>query len=185
MHFNILTMRLDPTPWATRLLFISILALLKKAFSRKTCRPGPTVPNSSYATAEDVRLQAYKGLIRPVLEYASSAWVPHQIYLQDQLESVQKRSARFVTSNYSREPGSMTKILHDLKLKPLKERRRQNRIILLCKGLHSQTNLPLERLSYNQNSANTRYRGLFTQLYARTVRCYILSKMYSLFHEQT
>ena len=51
VHFNILIMRLDPTPWATRLLFIAFLALLKKPFSRKTCRPGPTVPNSSYATA--------------------------------------------------------------------------------------------------------------------------------------
>ena len=79
---------------------------------------------------QDVKLQAYKGLIRPVLEYASAAWDPHQIYLQEKLESVQKRSARFITSNYrDYEPGSKTKIFKELELTPLKERIKQNRLI--------------------------------------------------------
>ena len=51
----------------------------------------------------EVKLQAYKGLIRPVLEYASTAWDPHQSYLQEKLEKVQ--NARFITSNYNYEPG--------------------------------------------------------------------------------
>ena len=46
----------------------------------------------------EVKLQAYKGLIRPVLEYASTAWDPHQSYLQEKLEKVQKRAARYITS---------------------------------------------------------------------------------------
>jgi hypothetical protein len=48
---------------------------------------------SSYP--QGVKLQAYKGLIRPFLEYTSAAWDPHQECLQDKLENVQKRSARF------------------------------------------------------------------------------------------
>jgi hypothetical protein len=48
----------------------------------------------------EVKLQAYKGLIRSVLGYASTAWDPHQSYLQEKLEKVQKRAARFITSNY-------------------------------------------------------------------------------------
>jgi hypothetical protein len=36
-------------------------------------------------------LQAYKELIRPVLEYTSTASDPHQSYLQEKLEKVQKR----------------------------------------------------------------------------------------------
>ena len=72
----------------------------------------------------EVKLQAYKGLIRPILEYASTAWHPLQSYLQENLEKVYKRAARFITSNYNYEPGSMTTILKQTKLEPLKERRK-------------------------------------------------------------
>ena len=59
----------------------------------------------------EVKLQAYKGLIRPVLEYASTAWDPHQSYLHEKLEKVEKRAARFITSYYNYEPGIMTTLL--------------------------------------------------------------------------
>lgn len=36
--------------------------------------------------------------VKPVLEYACTAWDP---FLRDKLERVQKRAARFVTSNYN------------------------------------------------------------------------------------
>ena len=48
----------------------------------------------------DVKKSAYKGLVRPILEYGSSVWDPQSILLQDELEKVQKRAARFVTCNY-------------------------------------------------------------------------------------
>ena len=56
--------------------------------------------------SRDVKLAAYKGLFRPVLEYAYCVWDPHQSYLQDKLESIQRRSACFVSSEFAREPGS-------------------------------------------------------------------------------
>ena len=60
----------------------------------------------------DVKESAYKGLVRPILEYGSSVWDPQSILLQDELEKVQKRAARFVTGNYvDYETGSMTGIL--------------------------------------------------------------------------
>ena len=92
----------------------------------------------------EVKLQAYKGLIRPVLEYASTAWHPLQSYLQEKLKKVQKRSARFITSNYNYEPGSMTTI--QTKLEPLKERRKQNRLILFCNGVHHLVEIPTDNL---------------------------------------
>ena len=49
----------------------------------------------------------------PVLEYASPVWDPHAV-LQEELEKVQNRAARFVTGNYNFETVSMTSILEQL-----------------------------------------------------------------------
>ena len=64
-----------------------------------------------FSCPQDVREAAYKGLVRPILEYGSSVWDPHYEGLIDDLEKVQKRAARFVTRNYIYEKGSMTDIL--------------------------------------------------------------------------
>ena len=45
------------------------------------------------------------------------------------------KAVRFVTGNYSYETGSMTGILGQLKWESLKKRRKDNRLILLYKGL--------------------------------------------------
>ena len=74
---------------------------------------------------------AYKGLVWPVLEYGSSVWDPHTHGLQEELEKVQNRAARFVTGNYVFETGSMTGILGHLKWESLKKRRKDSRLILL------------------------------------------------------
>ena len=54
---------------------------------------------------------AYKGMVRPILEYGSSVWDPHTGKLQEGLEKVKNRAARFVTRNYDYETGIMTDIL--------------------------------------------------------------------------
>ena len=45
---------------------------------------------------------------------------PKSILLQDELEKVQKRAAKFMTGNYTYETGSMTGILEQLKWEFLK-----------------------------------------------------------------
>ena len=69
------------------------------------------------------------------MEYGSSVWDPHTDMLQEELEKVQIRAARFVTRNYVYKTGSMTGILGQLKWESLKKRRKDNRLILLYKGL--------------------------------------------------
>ena len=64
---------------------------------------------------QNVKEAAYKGMVRPILEYGSSVWDPHPDKLQKELEKVQNRAARFVTRNYDYETGSMTGILGQLK----------------------------------------------------------------------
>ena len=70
---------------------------------------------------------------------------PPGVVLQEELESVQKRAARFVTGNYNYETGSMTGILGQLKWESLKKRRKDNRLILLYKGLNRYINSQKKR----------------------------------------
>ena len=66
--------------------------------------------------------------------------------LQGELEKAQNRAARFVTRNYVYETGSMIGILEQLKLKFLKKMRKDNRNILLYKGLKGKARIPTNDL---------------------------------------
>ena len=72
-----------------------------------------------FSCPQDVKESAYKGIVRPVLEYGSSVWDPHYDSLNEELEKMQKLAARFVTRNYPFEEGSMTDILAELKWETL------------------------------------------------------------------
>ena len=63
--------------------------------------------------------------------------------LQDKLEVVQRRSARFIANEYSREVGSMSSLLKDLGLGTLSDRRKRCRLQILAKGIYGQANIPL------------------------------------------
>ena len=81
-----------------------------------------------FSCPKDVKEAAYKGMVRPVLEYGSSDWNPYYDGLNDELE---KRAARFVTRNYTFQEGCMTIIVIELKWGTLQKRRKDNRLILL------------------------------------------------------
>ena len=87
-----------------------------------------------YPCPQEVKEAAYKGLVRPVPDYGSSVLDP-RVILQEELESVQKRAARFVTGHYNYETGNTTGILGQLKWESLMKRRKDNRLLLLYKGL--------------------------------------------------
>ena len=99
-----------------------------------------------YSCPQEVKEAAYKGLVRPVLEYRGSVWDPSVVGLQNELEKVQNRAARFVTGNYNFETGSMTGILEHLKWESLKKRRRDSRLILLYKGLKGKASISKDDL---------------------------------------
>ena len=122
------------------------------------CAPKPIGPlyfldEICFLCPQDVREAAYKGLVRPIFEYGSSVWDPHYEGLIDDLEKVQKHAARIVTRNYTYEKGSMTDILKKLKWESLQKRRKDNRIILLYKGLKGRAKyIPKNRRCRNQHS---------------------------------
>ena len=56
---------------------------------------------------------------------------------------VQRRAARFIKSNYSRDPGTVTTLLEQLELQPLSTRRKIARITLLHKAIHEKVAIPI------------------------------------------
>ena len=106
--------------------------------------------------------------MRPVLDYGSSVWDPPGVVLQEKLESVQKRAARFVTGNYNYETGSMTGILVQLKWESLKKRRKDNRLILLYKGLKGKASVPTDDLIPKTRRCRNRHSMAFQTPIANT-----------------
>lgn len=78
----------------------------------------------------------YHTLVRPHLEYGIAAWDPYLIRDIDMLERVQRKAARFVTGNYSRNT-SVTAMMEQLGWKSLQARRRAHRLTCLYKIQHN------------------------------------------------
>ena len=114
-----------------------------------------------FSCPQNVKEAAYKGMVRPILEYGSSVWDPHPDKLQEELEKVQNRAARFVTRNYVYETGSMTGILGQLKWESLKKRRKDNRLILLYKGLKGKARIPTDDLIPNTRHGRNQHSLAF------------------------
>jgi hypothetical protein len=73
-------------------------------------------------------------LVRSTLEYGAIIWDP---YLQsdiDKIEKVQRKAARFISGDYkSRDHGCVSRMLKELELPLLQERRKQLRLTFMFK----------------------------------------------------
>ncbi len=70
---------------------------------------------------------AYKTLLRPKLEYATTVWDPYTKENIGKIERVQRRSARFVCNNYGR-TSSVSEMLTSLEWPLLEQRRAEARL---------------------------------------------------------
>ena len=82
--------------------------------------------------SRETKLMCYITLIRPVLEYACSAWDPFLVSHINSLEMVQRRAARFILNDYDRD-SSVSKMLENIGLNNLTTRRLKSRLALLYK----------------------------------------------------
>ena len=80
----------------------------------------------------DRKSTVFKTLVRPQLEYASTVWFPYTDQDINKLESVQRRTARWVTRDY-RYTSSVSVMLRDLNWRTLDQRRIDSRLVLLYK----------------------------------------------------
>ena len=105
----------------------------------------------------------YKTMVRPILEYSSTVWDPHQQANIKCLEQVQRRAARYVFNDFSsRTPGCVTKMLDDLNWEPLEVRRRHNRLSMLYRIEHGLVDIPGNRY-LSRSDCRTRGSGKFFQ----------------------
>ena len=127
---------------------------------------------------QEVKETAYNTLVRPQLEYATSAWNPHTERNNRIVESVQRQAARFVMHDYHRE-SSVTDMLNTLHWDTLQTRRLLHQTEMFyhihCGMVNINPPSEIERLPRPARSLSSHSHNLsYKQPYTR-VDCYLYS----------
>lgn len=93
--------------------------------------------------SEKIKTAAYKTLVRPQLEYCSTVWSPYTANCISQIEMVQRRAARWIKNDYSRQ-SSVTDMLESLGLRRLDLRRTDQRLIMFYNIINGHVAVPAE-----------------------------------------
>ena len=113
--------------WATHIQNVASSANQKLGFMKRNLK----------GTPKDLKRLAYITTVRSSLEYASTIWDPYQKDHTKLLEASQRKAARWIQNDFGQK-SSVTKMMANLGLEPLEERRRISRLVFLYKILHEE-----------------------------------------------
>jgi hypothetical protein len=118
---------------------------------------------------ESLKITAYTSLIRPLLEYSATVWDPHLQKDIKLLESLQRRSVRFVKNLPRQDHTSITRIMQELKWPTLQQRRRTQRLCMFYKAIHGKAALSvLDHLLPSDTRTRSKHSQTFKLLPAKT-----------------
>ena len=100
----------------------------------------------------------YKSLVRPILEYASIIWSPYHQHNIHSIEMVQRRAARFVSSNFDRY-ASVTQMMNNIGWPTLSLRREKLQAIMFYKIVNNLVDVSTDSI-LNLLTINTRGHAL-------------------------
>jgi len=149
--------------WNTHIDYIAAKANSTLGFLRRNLR----------GACRSIRAQAYLSIVRPKLEYASSVWDPHKRIhsqtnkLEDKLEAVQRRAARFATGDY-RLTTSITHTLQTLGWPTLQQRRQVARLSLMYKAVNNLIAIPIHNILTRNTNITRGHQQRFTTVACRT-----------------
>ena len=89
----------------------------------------------------EIKAQCYTSLVRPVNEYAATAWDPYTARNIQQLEAVQRRAARFFTGDY-KTTSSTSWMITNLGWSSLQQRRIEARLVMMYRITHDLVDIP-------------------------------------------
>ena len=106
-----------------------------------------------------IKEHAYKALVRPKVEYCASVWDPPTKNLRDNVETVQRKAARFVSNKpvYKDPKASVTKMIHDLQWESLDTRREQAGLTMMYKIINNSVAIPILYHPPKATIINTRH----------------------------
>ena len=102
------------------------------AITSKANKSSAFINRNLKGCSTQIQAHCYKTITRPVLEYASTIWDPHQKSLTNQIEMVQRRTARRIMRDF-RQTSSASEMVKRLELQNLKQRRENDKTTMLYK----------------------------------------------------
>ena len=103
----------------------------------------PFLKRNIWSVPQTAKDMAYKTIVRPILEYASSTWALYTKRDNHKVEMVQRRAARFITTDY-RHTSSVTSMLYQLGCDTLQRRRELARLTMMHRVVQQLVDIPTE-----------------------------------------